>query len=183
MRSIMPIASDFGGTTILPYCHYFGGFVDDYRHTDAVFAASTRNSNPAATFFQSGRTIFLETVAEARKYPYFAHRPVFAAGTTPPPDRAPRRTPNILRVSRTPSPIIGSPDHRAPPEEERYVDMLFESGADLVGLITRSRPHCCSPNCAGEGSRYRKGRLGHAHYDRMLTYMVKTFGKGHSSAN
>ncbi len=28
MRSIMPIAGDFGGATIFPHCHYFGWLVD-----------------------------------------------------------------------------------------------------------------------------------------------------------
>ncbi|HVO91044.1 MAG TPA: hypothetical protein VMV45_21085 [Casimicrobiaceae bacterium] len=28
MRSVMPLAGDFGGATIFPHCHYFGRFVD-----------------------------------------------------------------------------------------------------------------------------------------------------------
>src|ERR1700688_251206 len=32
MRSIMPLAGDFGGSTVFPHCHYFGRFVADYKH-------------------------------------------------------------------------------------------------------------------------------------------------------
>ena len=31
MRSIMPLAGDFGGATIFPHCHYFGRFVEDLQ--------------------------------------------------------------------------------------------------------------------------------------------------------
>jgi len=179
MRSIMPIAGDFGGATIFPHCHYFGRFVDDYRHTECRFCGIDENLESGRDIFPKKPDDFLETVAEARKYPYFRHGPVFAGGTSPPPDRGAKAhalkdafPDNWLRLTI------------APPEEERFIDMLFEAGADLVGFNYEIfDPLLFAKMCPGKVRDIEKGRLGHAHYDRMLTYMVQTFGKGHASAN
>ena len=97
MRSIMPIAGDFGGATIFPHCHYFGRFVDDYRHTECRFCGIDENLESGRDIFPKRPDDFLETVAEARKYPYFRHGPVFAGGTTPPPDRGAKAHAKFLR--------------------------------------------------------------------------------------
>ena len=139
----------------------------------------------------SGRDIFpkrpedfLETVAEARKYPYFRHGPVFAGGTTPPPDRGAKAHAKFLRPLKDAFPDNWLRLTIAPPEHERYIDMLFEAGADLVGFNYEVYdPILFNKMCPGKVRDIEKGTPGHAHYDRMLSYMIKTFGTGHASAN
>ncbi len=184
MRSIMPIAGDFGGATIFPHCHYFGRFVDDYRHTECRFCGIDENLESGRDIFPKRPEDFLETVAEARKYPYVRHGPVFAGGTTPPPDRGAKAHAKFLRPLKDAFPDNWLRLTIAPPEEERYIDMLFDAGADLVGFNYEIfDPQLFAKMCPGKVRDIEKGRPGHAHYDRMLTYMVQTFGRGHSSAN
>ncbi len=184
MRSIMPLAGDFGGATIFPHCHYFGRFVEDYKGNECRFCGIDENLESGRDIFPKRPDDFLETVAEARKYPYFRHGPVFAGGTTPPPDRGAKAHAKFLRPLKDAFPDNWLRLTIAPPEEEKYIDMLFEAGADLVGFNYEVYdPSLFNKMCPGKVRDIEKGAPGHAHYDRMLSYMVKTFGTGHASAN
>jgi hypothetical protein len=62
--------------------------------------------------------------------------------------------------------------------------MLFEAGADLVGFnFEVYDPVLFNKMCPGKVRDIEKGVPGHAHYDRMMRYMVRTFGRGHASGN
>lgn len=184
MRGIMPIAGDFGGATIFPHCHYFGRFVEEYKSMECRYCGIDENLESGRDIFPKRPDDFLETVAEARKYPYFRHGPVFAGGTTPPPDRGAIVHAKFLRPLKDAFPDNWLRLTIAPPEEERYVDLLFEAGADLVGFNYEVYdPNLFDRMCPGKVRDIEKGTPGHAHYDRMLHYMVRTFGTGHASAN
>lgn len=184
MRSIMPLAGDFGGATIFPHCHYFGRYHDDYKKNECRYCGIDENLESGRDIFPKRIDDFLETVAEARKYPYFRHGPVFAGGTTPPPDRGAKAHARFLRPLKDAFPDNWLRLTIAPPENEQYVDMLFEAGADLVGFNYEVYdPQLFAKMCPGKVRDIEKGVPGHAHYDRMLSHMVRTFGKGHASAN
>jgi hypothetical protein len=184
MRSIMPLAGDFGGATIFPHCHYFGRFTEDYKNNECRFCGIDENLQSGRDIFPKRPEDFLETVAEARKYPYFRHGPVFAGGTTPPPDRGAKAHAKFLRPLKDAFPDNWLRLTIAPPEHEKYIDMLFEAGADLVGFNYEIYdPLLFAKMCPGKVRDIEKGTPGHAHYDRMLNYMIRTFGRGHASAN
>jgi hypothetical protein len=184
MRSIMPLAGDFGGATIFPHCHYFGRYHDDYKKNECRYCGIDENLESGRDIFPKRIDDFLETVAEARKYPYFRHGPVFAGGTTPPPDRGAKAHARFLRPLKDAFPDNWLRLTIAPPENEQYVDMLFEAGADLVGFNYEVYdPQLFAKMCPGKVRDIEKGVPGHAHYDRMLSHMVRTFGRGHASAN
>lgn len=184
MRSIMPLAGDFGGATIFPHCHYFGRFVDEYKNMECRFCGIDENLEAGRDVFPKKPEDFVETVAEARKHPYFRHGPVFAGGSTPPPDRGAKVHAKYLRPLKDAFPDNWLRLTIAPPDDERYIDMLFEAGADLVGFNYEIYdPLLFAKICPGKVRDIERGTPGHAHYDRMIRYMAKTFGTGHASAN
>lgn len=184
MRNIMPLAGDFGGATIFPHCHYFGRFQDDYKNMECRFCGIDENLESGRDIFPKKPDDFVETVAEARKHPYFRHGPVFAGGSTPPPDRGAKVHAKFLRPLKDAFPDNWLRLTIAPPDDERYIDMLFEAGADLVGFNYEIYDAALfAKMCPGKVRDIEKGVPGHAHYDRMMRYMVRTFGRGHASAN
>jgi hypothetical protein len=184
MKSIMPLAGDFGGATIFPHCHYFGRFEESYKGAECRFCSIDENLESGRDVFPKRPEDFLETVAEARKHPNFRHGPVFAGGSTPPPDRGAKVHAKYLRPLKDAFPDNWLRLTIAPPDHERYVDMLFEAGADLVGFNYEVYdPDLFNKMCPGKVRDIEKGVPGHAHYDRMMRYMVRTFGTGHASAN
>lgn len=184
MRSIMPLAGDFGGATIFPHCVYFGRFTDEYKGKECRFCGIDENLESGRDVFPKKPEDFVETVAEARKHQYFRHGPVFAGGSTPPPDRGAKVHARFLRPVKDAFPDNWLRLTIAPPDHESYVDMLFEAGADLVGFNYEIYdPDLFNKMCPGKVKDIEKGVPGHAHYDRMIRYMVRTFGTGHASAN
>ena len=64
----------------------------------------------------------------------------------------------------------------APPEEEKYVDLLFEAGADQVGYDYEVFDHeLYRQICPGKYEEIDKGKP-RQHYDRILSYSVQRGG-------
>lgn len=184
MRNVMPLAGDFGGGTIFPHCIYFGHFTEGYEKKECRFCGIDENLGSGRDQYPKKPEDFVETVAEARKHPGFRHGPVFAGGSPPPPDRGAKVHARYLKPLKETFPDNWLRLTIAPPEEEKYIDMLFEAGADLVGFNYEIYdPALFAKLCPGKVKDIEKGVPGHAHYDRMINYMVRTFGKGHASAN
>jgi hypothetical protein len=184
MRSIMPLAGDFGGATIFPHCVYFGRFLEEYEGKECRFCGIDENLESGRDVFPKKPEDFVETVAEARKHPLFRHGPVFAGGSTPPPDRGAKVHAKYLKPLKDAFPDNWLRLTIAPPEHESYIDMLFEAGADLVGFNYEVYdPQLFARLCPGKVQDIERGVPGHAHYDRMISYMIRTFGSGHASAN
>ena len=148
MRSIMPIAGDFGGATIFPHCHYFGRFVDDYRHTECRFCGIDENLESGRDIFPKRPDDFLETVAEARKYPYFRHGPVFAGGTTPPPDRGAKAHAKFLRPLKDAFPDNWLRLTIAPRRRSVTSTCCSRPAPISSASTTKSSIRSCSPKCA-----------------------------------
>ena len=184
MRSVMPLAGDFGGATIFPHCVYFGRFLDEYKGKECRFCGIDENLESGRDVFPKRPEDFVETVAEASKHPFFRHGPVFAGGSTPPPDRGAKVHAKYLKPLKDAFPDNWLRLTIAPPEHESYIDMLFDAGADLVGFNYEVYdPQLFDKLCPGKVKDIEKGVPGHAHYDRMIHYMVRTYGSGHASAN
>ena len=184
MRSIMPFAGDFGGATIFPQCVYFGHFRKEYKGTECRFCGIDQNLESGRDPYPKRIEDFLETIAEARNTPGFRHGPVFAGGTTAGPDRGAKVHAKFLKPIKEAFPDNFLRLTIAPPAEEKYVDLLFASGADMVGYNYEVYdPAIFNKLCSGKVIDIEGGNPGHAHYDRMIEYMVKTFGLGHANAN
>jgi len=184
MRSIMPMTGDFGGSTVFPHCLYFGRFLEEYKGTECRFCGIDENLESGRDAFPKTPEDFLETIAEARKHPWFRHGPVFAGGTTPPPDRGAKVHAKFLRPIKEAFPDNWLRMTIAPPDEERYADMLFDAGVDLVGYNYEIYdPQLFNKLCPGKVKDIEDGVPGHAKYDRMISYIVRTYGTGHASAN
>lgn len=184
MRSIMPHAGDFGGATIFPQCVYFGHFVKEFEGTECRFCGIDQNLESGRDPYPKRIEDFLETLAEARKHPGFRHGPVFAGGTTAGPDRGAKVHAKFLKPIKEAFPDNFLRLTIAPPREEKYVDMLFEAGADMVGYNYEVYdPQLFAKLCSGKVKDIEDGIPGHAQYDRMIRRIVRDYGTGHANAN
>jgi len=184
MRELCPMASDFVPGTIDPRCDFWG-------HRDVALKGMECKYCGIGPNWTEGREApikktpqdYVETIAEARKYPHFHHGPVYSCGTFPAPDRG-----HILHAEYIKAVKDAFPDNYirltiAPPEEEHYVDLLFQAGADLVGYNYEVFDEkLYSVICRGKWEILNK-KNGHQHYDRILKYGVRKFGEGRLHAN
>lgn len=184
MRSIMPHAGDFGGSTIFPQCVYFGHFLKEFEGTECRFCGIDENLESGRDPYPKRIDDFLETLEEARKHPGFRHGPVFAGGTTAGPDRGAKVHAKFLRPIKDAFPDNWLRLTIAPPREEKYADMLFEAGADMVGYNYEIYdPQLFNKLCPGKVKDIEDGVPGHDQYDRMIRHIVENFGTGRANAN
>ena len=184
MQSIMPFAGDFGGATIFPHCVYFGHFVKEYEGTECRFCGIDQNLESGRDPYPKRVDDFLETMEEARKHPGFRHGPVFAGGTTSGPDRGAKVHAKFLKPIKEAFPDNWLRLTIAPPTEEKYVDMLFEAGVDMVGYNYEIYdPQLFAKLCWGKVKDIENGVPGHAQYDHMIRHIVRNYGMGHANAN
>ena len=184
MRNIMPHAGDFGGATIFPQCVYFGHFTEEYRGTECRFCGIDQNLESGRDPYPKRIDDFLETLEEARKHPTFRHGPVFAGGTTAAPDRGAKVHAKFLKPIKEAFPDNFLRLTIAPPREEKYVDMLFEAGADMVGYNYEIYdPELFNKLCSGKVKDIEDGKPGHDQYDHMIKHIMTHYGLGHANAN
>ena len=184
MRNIMPFAGDFGGATIFPQCVYFGHFSREYAGTECRFCGIDENLESGRDPYPKRIDDFLETLEEARSHPGFRHGPVLAGGTTATPDRGAKVHAKFLRPIKEAFPDNWLRLTIAPPSEEKYVDMLFEAGADMVGYNYEIYdPQLFDKLCSGKVKDIENGVPGHTQYDRMIGHIVRQYGMGHANAN
>ena len=184
MRSIMPHAGDFGGATIFPHCVYFGHFGKEFEGTECRFCGIDENLESGRDPYPKHIDDFLETLEEARKHPGFRHGPVFAGGTTAAPDRGAKVHAKFSKPIKEAFPDNWLRLTIAPPREEKYVDMLFEAGVDMVGYNYEIYdPQLFARLCSGKVKDIEEGVPGHAQYDRMIRHIVRQYGMGHANAN
>ena len=184
MRSIMPHAGDFGGATIFPHCVYFGHFGKEFEGTECRFCGIDENLESGRDPYPKHIDDFLETLEEARKHPGFRHGPVFAGGTTAAPDRGAKVHAKFSKPIKEAFPDNWLRLTIAPPREEKYVDMLFEAGVDMVGYNYEIYdPQLFARLCSGKVKDIEEGVPGHAQYDRMIRHIVRHYGMGHANAN
>ncbi len=183
MRSIMPHAGDFGGATIFPHCVYFGHFGNEFEGTECRFCGIDENLESGRDPYPKHIDDFLETMEEARKHPGFRHGPVFAGGTTAAPDRGAKVHAKFSKPIKEAFPDNWLRLTIAPPREEKYVDMLFEAGVDMVGYNYEIYdPQLFARLCSGKVKDIEEGVPGHAQYDRMIRHIVRHYGMGHANA-
>ena len=114
----------------------------------------------------------------------FATGPCLAGGTTATPDRGAKVHAKFLRPIKEAFPDNWLRLTIAPPSEEKYVDMLFEAGADMVGYNYEIYdPQLFDKLCSGKVKDIENGVPGHTQYDRMIGHIVRQYGMGHANAN
>jgi len=87
MRNVMPMVSDFAGGTINPYCDFWGHHDPRLHGQQCRYCGIGLNIEAGRDLPRKTPRDFVETLAEARKYRYFRHGPVFAGGAHPAPGR------------------------------------------------------------------------------------------------
>jgi len=97
------------------------------------------------------------------------------AGTFPPPGRGHEEYAELVAAIKSRFDIWVRLSI-APPEEEKYVDLLFEAGADQVGYDWEVHdPELYKEICPGKYEEIDKGKP-HQHFDRILRYSAKKWG-------
>lgn len=174
MRRIGTIQGDFVGIATDNRCwfwgHYEGEEMTEYRGKQCRFCSIGLNLN---TSEQPRKSIdqILEVVGEALKEKHCRHVSM-NAGTYPPPGRGHEENAEIIRaIKETHNCFVRL--SIAPPEEEKYVDILVESGADLIGYDYEVYdPELYRKACPGKYEEIDRG-VPHAHYDRIMKHAVQ----------
>jgi len=123
----------------------------------------------------------IEVYAEAMKDKYVRHIGI-NAGTYPPPGRGHAEHAAVIRALKEKF-NVWIRLSIAPPEEEKYVDLLYDAGADLVGYDYEVYdPKLYEYICPGKFEEIDKGKP-HQHYDRILRYASKRAGRDHVYSN
>lgn len=184
MRNVMPMAADFTGGTISSYCHYWGHYDPEYTGMSCRYCGIGVNLRKGRDLPNKSIDDFLETLAEARKFPLFRHGPVFAGGAYPGPDRGHRLHAKYIAAIKNAYPDNWLRLTIAPPDDVEYVDMLMEAGTDLVGYNYEVfDPQLFAKMCPGKVRDIEKGTPGHVTYDAMLRHVVETYGRNRAHAN
>lgn len=183
MAKVMPATGDFGGATIEAKCDFWGHYDKTLKGYECKYCGIGVNFDHGRDRETKTPEDFVETVRDARKFKHFRHGPVFAGGAYPSPDRGHRIHARYLRAIREAFPDNFLRLTIAPPDREEDVDLLFSAGANLVGYNYEIfDPELYKILCPGKFHFVNKGQ-GHEHYDRILSYGARKFGKGALHAN
>jgi len=186
MSKIGAVQGDFVSFSLDNRCwfwgHYEGENLKEYRGKQCKFCSiglnwtTERTERPVKTIDQ-----ILEVCEEALKEKFVRHIGI-NAGTYPPPSRGHKEYAQVVRAIKE-SYDVWVRLSIAPPEEEKYVDLLYEAGADLVGYdLEVYDPDRFAYICPGKLQEIDKG-VAHQHYERILKHASKTAGRDHVYSN
>jgi len=177
MKRIGTICGDFLGMAIDNRCwfwgHYKGESLTDYRGKQCKYCAIGLNSSVNEEFRKTVDQIL--QVCEAAVDGGYCKHIALNAGTFPPPSRGHHEHAEVV------SAIKARFDcwvrlSIAPPEEEKYVDVLLDSGVDQVGYNYEVYdPEIYKRVCPGKYEELDRG-VPHQLFDRILSYSVKKGG-------
>ncbi len=184
MRRIGTIQGDFIGISLDNRCwfwgHYKGDKLESYRGKQCKFCSIGLNLD---TTEQPRKTVdqILQVCEVALKEKHCRHV-ALNAGTFPPPGRGHEEYAKIVQA------IKENLDKYirlsiAPPDEEQYIDILREAGADLIGYDYEVfDPELYKEICPGKYKEIDREKPRQT-YDRMLRYAVKKGGPSSTYSN
>ena len=178
MRKIGGLQGDFLSFAVDRRCWFWGHYDKDkivkYRGKQCKFCGIGVEWSGRDPIVYTTEQI-LEVCEEALKEKYVNHIAILA-GTFPPPGRGHEEYATLIKAIKERFDIWVRLSI-APPEEEKYVDMLYEAGADLVGYNYEAYdPQYYKEICPGKYEEIDKG-VAHQQFDRILKYASKTAGR------
>jgi hypothetical protein len=177
MEKIGVVTGDFLAIAIDNRCWFWGYYRDDelihYRDKQCKFCGIGLSMKRDELYRKSTDEI-LEVTQAALEGNDVRHIGL-NAGTFPPPGRGHEEYAEIVAAIKSRFDIWVRLSI-APPEEEKYVDLLFEAGADQVGYDWEVHdPELYKKICPGKYEEIDKGKP-HQHFDRILRYAATTWG-------
>jgi hypothetical protein len=177
MQKIGVVTGDFLAIAIDNRCWFWGFYreeeLTEYRAKQCKFCGIGL-SMKRDELYRKGIEEMLEVIQAALEGRDVKHVGL-NAGTFPPPGRGHEEYSEIVAAIKSRFDVwvrlsIG------PPEEEKYVDRLFEAGADQIGYDYEVfDPDLYQEICPGKFEEIDKRRA-HAHFDRILRYSAQRGG-------
>ena len=186
MREIGAVQGDFVSFSLDNRCWFWGMYQGEnlkkYRGLECKFCSiglnwdGERKERPVKSIDQ-----ILEVCEEALKQKYVNHIGL-NAGTYPPPGRGHQEYADVVRAIKE-NFDVWIRMAIAPPEEEKYVDLLYEAGADIVGYnLEVFDPELFAYICPGKLKEIDKG-VAHSHYEKILKHASRVAGRDHVFSN
>jgi len=177
MQKVGVITGDFLAIAIDNRCWFWGYYredeVVDYKAKQCKFCAIGLSLKRDELYRKSINQI-MEVVEAAVEGDNIKHIGL-NAGTFPPPGRGHEEYAEVVATIKSRFDVWVRLSI-APPEEEKYVDLLFEAGADQVGYDYEVfDPKLYNEICPGKYEEIDKAKP-RQHYDRILTYSAKKWG-------
>lgn len=177
MEKIGVVTGDFLAIAIDNRCWFWGYYQDDelvnYKEKQCKFCGIGLSMKRDELYRKDNQDI-IEVVGAALEGGDVKHLGI-NAGTFPPPGRGHQEYAELISEIKSRHDIWIRLSI-CPPEEEKYIDILFDSGADQVGYdIEVYDPELYKYICPGKNEEVDRG-IPHAHFDRMLRYAAKRGG-------
>lgn len=177
MEKIGVVTGDFLAIAIDNRCWFWGFYRDEelvnYKEKQCKFCGIGLSMKRDELYRKSKEEI-LEVLEAAIEGNDIRHLGI-NAGTFPPPGRGHEEYAEIISEVKSRFDIWFRLSI-CPPEDEKYVDLLFEAGADQVGYdIEVYDPKLYAEICPGKFEEVDR-MVSHQHFNRMLSYAAKRGG-------
>ena len=177
MEKIGVVTGDFLAIAIDNRCWFWGFYRDEelvnYKEKQCKFCGIGLSMKRDELYRKSKEEI-LEVLEAAIEGNDIRHLGI-NAGTFPPPGRGHEEYAEIISEVKSRFDIWFRLSI-CPPEDEKYVDLLFEAGADQVGYdIEVYDPKLYAEICPGKFEEVDR-MVPHQHFNRMLSYAAKRGG-------
>ncbi len=177
MSKVGVVTGDFLAIAIDNRCWFWGYYKDEeltnYKDKQCKFCGIGLSMKRDELYRKSDEDI-LEVIDAAIDGGDIKHLGL-NAGTFPPPGRGHEEYAALIKKIKAKHDIWIRLSI-APPEEEKYIDILFDSGADQVGYdLEVYDPELFKQICPGKYEEVDKG-VPHQNFNKMLEYAAKTGG-------
>jgi len=177
MEKIAVVTGDFLAVAIDNRCWFWGYYRDDklvnYKEKQCQYCGIGLSMKRDELYRKSKEDI-LEVLEAALGGGDVRHLGI-NAGTFPPPGRGHEEYAEIVSEVKSRFDIWVRLSI-CPPEDEKYVDLLFEAGADQIGYdIEVYDPELYAKICPGKWAEVDRN-VPHQHFNRMLSYAARKGG-------
>lgn len=177
MEKIGVVTGDFLAIAIDNRCWFWGYYQDDelvnYKEKQCKFCGIGLSMKRDELYRKDNKEI-IEVVGAALEGNDVKHLGI-NAGTFPPPGRGHEEYAELISQIKARYDIWIRLSI-CPPEDEKYIDILFDSGADQVGYdIEVFDPELYGEICPGKNEEVDRGDP-HQHFNRMLRYAAQRGG-------
>ncbi len=177
MEKIAVVTGDFLAVAIDNRCWFWGHYREDklvnYKEKQCQYCGIGLSMKRDELYRKSKNDI-LEVLEAALGGGDVRHLGI-NAGTFPPPGRGHEEYAEIVSEVKSRFDIWVRLSI-CPPEDEKYVDLLFEAGADQIGYdIEVYDPELYAKICPGKWAEVDRN-VSHQHFNRMLSYAARKGG-------